>query len=83
MQFGITWERAKGHAEYFRAQAGAAHAEQQRMLEAGTLHVLGDQAQMFDVGQLVVRNPQPAEPIALVFTRPQVASRAHSRRTFP
>ena len=39
MQLGVAFDFAEGHAQNFGTQAGAAHAEEQSMLEAGFFYV--------------------------------------------
>ena len=42
VQLGVAFDFAKGHAQNFRAQAGAAHAEQKCVLEACFFYVGGN-----------------------------------------
>ena len=44
VQLGKPWNLAEGHAQHFRAQARAAHAEQQHVREAPLLDFFGDLA---------------------------------------
>ncbi len=71
VQFGKTLDLSKGHAQNFRTEAGAAHAQQERILEARLLHVLGDLLQRVNVGELFFGDGEPAEPIILVRAAPE------------
>jgi len=50
VQLGKPFALSKCHAQDFRAKAGAAHAEKQRVLETRLLHVGGNLLQGIDVG---------------------------------
>ena len=71
MQLGKSFHLSKRHAQNFRAQAGAAHAQQERIFESRLLHVPGDLLQNFNVRHLLFGDGQPAEPVTLVRTTPE------------
>jgi len=70
VQLGEALDLAERHPQNFWAQARAAHAQQQCVLEFGFLYVRGDVFQCIDVGDLLLGDTQPAEPVALVRTSP-------------
>src|SRR5258708_6387287 len=71
VQLGITFDLSKGHAQNFGTEAGAAHAQQERMLESRLLYVLGNLLQSVYVRELLFGNGEPAEPITLVRATPE------------
>ena len=71
MQLGESGNRAEGHAHDFGAEAGAAHAQEQRVFETAGAHLRGDVLEVLDVGDLVVDDSQPADPLGLVGAAPQ------------
>ncbi len=60
VQRGETLDLAKSHAQNFRAEAGPAHAQQQRMLELGLLYVGGDFLEHIELRKLLFGDVQPA-----------------------
>ena len=62
---------AEGHAKDFGTEAGAAHAEQQSVLETRLFNIGGDLFQLVNVLDLLLGNIQPAEPLVLVRARPK------------
>ncbi len=71
VQLGKSLDFPKGHAQNFRTQAGAAHTEQQRVFETRLLHVRSNPLQNFEMRELLLRDGEPAKPIALVRSRPE------------
>ena len=71
MQLGKSLHLPKGQAQDFRTQAGAAHAEQERMLETRLLYVRSNFLQNFKMRELLVDDSKPTEPIAFVRPRPE------------
>jgi len=52
-------------------KAGTAHAQQEGVLEARLLHVIGNLFQRVNIGKLFFGDGEPAEPIALVRAGPE------------
>src|SRR6266436_5212802 len=75
VQLGKALDFSKGHAQNFGAEAGTAHAQQERMFEARLLHVLGDLLQGVNMSELFVGDGEPAEPIAFVRRAPMPEGR--------
>jgi hypothetical protein len=71
VQLGEALDLTEGEAQHFRAQTGAAHAQQQSVLEFGFLDVRGDGLQRGDILDLFVADGQPPEPLVFVGTAPQ------------
>ncbi len=71
MQLGITFNLSKSHAQNFGTEAGTAHAQQERMLEACLPHVFGNLLKSVNVRELLFRDGEPAEPITLVSLSPE------------
>jgi hypothetical protein len=65
---GLDGER---HGQHFRAQARAAHAEQQDVLEAGGAHFGLQAAQRLEIGTLLGGDSQPTQPTRFVGAGPQ------------
>src|SRR5258706_224791 len=70
MQLGKSLDLAESQAQYFRAEAGAAHAEQQRVLELGLLYVSSNFFEEIELGKLLLCDVQPAQPLRFVAARP-------------
>src|SRR6267378_1246716 len=70
MQFGETFDFPKGHAQNFGAQAGAAHAQQQHVLELGFLYVSCNFLEDVNSGKLFFDNVQPAQPLRFIGAGP-------------
>ena len=61
----------KSGGKDFRAQARAAHTEQDNVSEAALLHLAGKALKAVDIGQLFLDDPQPADPFVFVRSGPQ------------
>ena len=71
MQSREVRDPAKRQAQHFGAQTGAAHAQQQHMLEAARLHFFRDLHQLIVLRELLVNNVEPAQPTGFVGAGPQ------------
>ena len=71
VQFRVACDFAERHAQNFRTQAGAAHAQQQRVLEAGLFYVGGNVLQRGNVGELFLGDSQPAQPLVFIGAGPE------------
>ncbi len=71
MQLGVGRLAAEGLGENLWAEARATHAQQQHILEAGTLYVVGEVLEMPDPLQLLVDDIEPTEPVGFVRLCPQ------------
>src|SRR5579863_8291126 len=65
----VTLDRTVRELHHLDAQARTAHAKQQRVLEAR--RILGDLLETRLMRDLVVRNSQPAEPVAFIGAGPE------------
>src|SRR5712671_1495754 len=70
MQFGETFDFPKGHAQNFGAQAGSAHAQQQRVLELGFLYVGCNSLEDINLSKLFFDNVQPTQPLRFIGASP-------------
>ena len=64
-------DRAEGRLDYFRTEARSPHSQQQDMGKAGTPGGFSNSGQALDVGQLVVGNAEPSEPLRFVPAAPE------------
>src|SRR5882762_9441828 len=71
VELGPADEAAEGHPEDFGAKARAAHAEHEDVAEASLPDVFGGAADVVDTAELLVHDPEPAEPPRLVAPGPQ------------
>src|SRR6266404_679181 len=70
MQFGKPFDLAEGHAQNFRTQARAAHAQQQHVLELGSVYVGSNFLEDIDLSKLSFDDVQPAQPLRFVGAGP-------------
>src|SRR5882757_8467927 len=70
MQFGETFDFPKGHAQNFRAKAGATHAQQQHVLELGFLYVGCNFLEDVNLSKLFFDDVQPTQPLRFVGAGP-------------
>src|ERR1700730_6536836 len=71
VQVGISGDPAESHAEHFRTKTGAAHPEQKNMFESSAPDFFGKIAQLDGVRDLVFRDIQPPQPLALIVAGPK------------
>ena len=64
-------DAAKRHAQHFGTKAGAAHAEEQDMLETALLHFFRNLLQLILLPNLLFDNIEPAQPTGFIRARPQ------------
>ena len=61
----------EGHAQDFRTETRPAHAEQQNVLEAALLNLFRDLLQLILLGELLVHDIEPSQPVGFVAPSPQ------------
>ena len=61
----------EGHLHPFRPEARSPHRQQEDVGEAGAPGHIGNVGQPLDMGQLVVRDAEPAEPLRFILAGPQ------------
>src|SRR5579862_973834 len=71
VQFGEARDFAESHAQNFGAEAGAAHAEQEKMLEPGFFYVGGELLEGCEFRKLLVGDGEPAEPVVFIGVAPE------------
>src|SRR5215469_8609921 len=71
MQLGESGDLPKREPEDFRAKARPSHPQQKRVLESPLLYFGSKGSQVGTVRYLIVGNPQPAEPMIFVRSRPE------------
>src|SRR6202162_784305 len=70
-QFRVAVNLPESHLENFRTQAGPTHAEQEGMLETCCLHIGRDIREMLLVGELILGDAEPSQPLSFVRSSPQ------------
>src|SRR6267154_6541281 len=70
MQFGKPFDLAERHPQNFWAEAGAAHAQQQRVLELGFFYVGCNFLEGVSLSNLFFDNVQPTQPLRLIGASP-------------
>src|ERR1700730_3699112 len=70
MQFGESLDLAESQAQDFGAETGAAHAEQQSVLELGFLYVGSNFFEQVELGKPLLRDVHPAQPLRFVSAGP-------------
>src|SRR5262245_12710982 len=71
MKLGMAELLSKRHLQNFGAEAGPAHAQQERMFETATDGVSGDLGQALQVGGLIFSHMQPAQPLIFLVAGPE------------
>jgi hypothetical protein len=71
MQLGEAGNLAEGFAQYFRTQAGAAHAEQKNVGEPLFFDFLSYLAQVLAMGNLILGDTEPAQPAGFIGPGPE------------
>src|SRR5215469_7622633 len=71
MQLGESGDLPKREPEDFRAKARPSHPQQKSVLESRLFYFGSEGSQVGTVRYLIIGNPQPAEPMIFVRTRPE------------
>ena len=87
VQLGKARDPAEGHPQHLGAEARAAHPQEQDMVEAPRARVFLGPLEMIELRDLLLGDPEPAEPRGLVRARPQrgvaLPEAAHLARLLP
>src|SRR5271157_3954689 len=72
VQVGEMGGPAEGHAQNFRTKTRPAHAEEKYVLEPAGLDFFCDLLQLVVLGNLLIQNIEPAQPVGFIAAGPQL-----------